>query len=160
MAELEPVEEGVVPPPQESAPDAPQEAPAAAPSTDTPAQPEATPAPPEAQPEVLPLQEAPATGVALTGISLPADGVTREVTLEPATSNGAEAQVSVEIPAPDVAADVAKLQADVAGLQSRLEASEAEKQHLSEQLALHQAAANLSAIDVLKQIAALAKPFE
>ena len=72
MAELEPVEEGVVPPPQESAP---------------------TAAPVE------------------------------------------EAQVSVDVPAaPDVAADVSKLQADVAGLQSRLEASEAKNQHLSEQI--------------------------
>ena len=151
MAELEPVEEGVVPPPQESAP-------AAAPVEEAPAAPEATPAPSDAQPEVLPLQEAPATGVPLTGVSLPADGVTREVTLEPATSNGAEAQVSVDVAdAPDA---ISKLRDDLAGLQSRLEASEARNQHLSEQLALHQAAANTSAADVLKQIAALVKPFE
>ena len=80
------------------------DAPEAQPVQDTPAAPEATPAPPEAQPEPV------------------------------ATSNGAEAQVSVEIPAPDVAADVAKLQADMAGLQSRLEAEVAKNEHLSEQI--------------------------
>lgn len=149
-------------PAEESAPAAPESTPEAQPVQDTPAPPEATPAPPEAP---------------ITAIPEPV-----------ATSNGADAVVSVEVSTPDpeppnlptpteekaAAGDVApgwhdlihqvgemRLRlTDLEGVQDRLEAAMKQNESLQEQLALHQAAANTSAADVLRQIAALVKPFE
>jgi chemotaxis protein histidine kinase CheA len=154
-------------PVEEVAPEAPQDVPEAPVVQDSPAPVEATPAPPEASPEVLPLVEAPATGVPLEGVSVPADGVMREFTLEPTsddvTSAASKLSATVNVQGMEAYVNlIGELRLKVSALQdveSRLEQAIRENESLKEQNALHQAAANTDAAALLKQVAALVAPF-